>query len=105
MVIAKCKFSRIRMPRMGAKIAHFTDLPHVVMSTSQYLLYARTWNTRSTVACLAKGIHYIKASRVKNHEVSVCERTRGRGRGHTFATTKCSPPKRETQDRVVGWFL
>jgi hypothetical protein len=88
MVIAKRKFSRVRMQCMGATIAHFTDFCHIVMSTSRYLLYARTWNTKSTVACLAKGIHckktqegkqYLKMSIVNDPEVSVvCGRRIGR---------------------------
>lgn len=65
---------------MGAIIAHFTDFRHIVMSTRRYLLYARAWNTKSTVACLAKGIHckktqegklYLKMSIVNDPEVSM----------------------------------
>jgi hypothetical protein len=56
-VIAKRKISRARMQQTGAKIAHFTDFLHMLMSTRKYLLYARMWKIKPTVARLAKGIH------------------------------------------------
>ena len=55
--IAKRKISRARMQHTGAKIAHFTDFLHMVMSTRRYILYARMWNIKANVARLAKGIH------------------------------------------------
>ena len=55
--IAKRKTSRARMQHTGAKIAHFTDFLHMLMSTRKYLLYARMWNIKALVARLAKGIH------------------------------------------------
>jgi len=41
----------------GSKdIAHFTYFLHILMSTRKYLLYARMWNIKAKVACLAKRI-------------------------------------------------